>query len=90
MVCEGYAAHVRHVALCTNFGPYAWVSMLGVLWWTGGALGIFLSRNNQVCCVSLSLNTNLTRFIEKCCSGIDVRVKVCPFQHANEPESALY
>jgi hypothetical protein len=23
--------------------------VLGVLWWAGGALGIFLSRNNQVC-----------------------------------------
>lgn len=49
--------------------------MLGVLWWTGGMLGIFLSRNGQVLLLSFVSSPMLNRhFAEKYRASIDVRI----------------
>ena len=49
MVSQGYATYVRDALPFCLFLFLGDPSVLGVIWWAGGALGIYLARNNQAC-----------------------------------------
>lgn len=60
MVGEGYATYVCHPSLCLSLFSCD-ASVLGVVWWAGGALGIYLARNNQACHLLIASIRQLTR-----------------------------
>lgn len=50
VVSEGYATYVRDALPSPSPSLFSYdASVLGVIWWAGGALGIYLARNNQAC-----------------------------------------
>ena len=59
-------------------------SLLGVVWWVGGALGVYLSRNNQVWLSRLFQPLSTEQILEKRHPGFDVRGRsVSLFQSHN-------